>query len=90
MNSFQEQQLTRVKHASKKVTQKRLKWDEKRGTHSEKSARSDSRTHKKRAAKPAEERCVKEEHDNCGAEQGRRNKHVNMESYGCLPQNQVI
>ena len=53
---------TRVVQASKKITEKRLKWygqENERGAHSEKNARCrHTREKKKRAAKPKMERCV--------------------------------
>ena len=81
MNTLEGQQ------ASKKITEKRLKWhgrpcdkkvvcdEDERGAHGGKNARGGhSREKKKRVNKPKLERCVQERYDRGGAERGQHNK----------------
>ena len=77
---------TRVVQASKKITEKRLKWyvrpceENERGAHSEKNARcGHTREKKKRAAKPNVYRCMQERYDRGGADTGQHNKQGSME-----------
>ena len=67
---------TRVVQASKKITEKRLKWyghvlkENERRTHSEKNVRCEhTGEKKKRTATPTMERCMQERHDRSGSEE---------------------
>ena len=76
---------TRVVQASKKITEKRLKWyghvSRMKEEHilSEKNARcGNTREMKKRAAKPKMERRMQERYDTGGSERGQDNKQGSM------------
>ena len=77
---------TRVVQASKKITEKRLKWygyvsrmKEEHIVRSTNGRCGHTRENKKRVAKPKMERCVEERHDRGGSEKGQDNKQGSME-----------
>ena len=70
--------------ASKKITEKRLKWyghvSRMKEEHSDKNVRcGHTGEKKKRTAKPMMERCMQERHGRSGSDKGQHNKHGRME-----------